>query len=627
MSSARGSSPAPLCLAARALSFASAALDSAATPQGRMCSLYREVAPARHGHQAKWRVRESTWYDRLVPRSRPSREQLESELRFLREQVARLEAAATGDARDLAASESDTRRAAILHSALDCIVTADEKGRIVEFNPAAEATFGHAASAVIGRSIGEVLVPHALRPAHEAGFARYLATGHGPVLNQRIEITALRADGREFPVELAITPYIVGGRRYFTAYLRDISARKAAEEAVRASAVALLQAQKLEAIGKLAGGIAHDFNNLLTVIVGYCEILELDSESNLTVRSTAGEIRRAGERAATLTRQLLAFSRQQHMELVPLDLNKVVAETAALLRHLIGTTIDLRLELASEPCRVKADAIQIEQVLINLAVNAKDAMPRGGRITVRTRSTLLGPERSGAALDLPEGHCAMLEVIDTGSGIDPHVRAHMFEPFFTTKGVGQGTGLGLATVYGIVRQSAGAIEVESDLGEGTTLRIYLPATDEPSAPCVERGQSAPSTRGSETILVVEDEDRVRDLVREVLEGQGYRVLEAVHGPAALALERTHARDQLHLLVTDMVMPQMDGPTLALALRAHRAALPVLFMSGHSDTDLRSAATDLPRSSFLQKPFAPAQFARAVREALDWTRRPKSDSLS
>jgi len=565
-------------------------------------------------------------YTPLVPSHRPTREQLESELRFLREQVARLEAAATGGARDFAASESDTRRAAILHSTLDCIVTVDEHGRILEFNPAAEATFGHAASAVLGRSIGEVIVPHALRAAHEAGFAKYLATGHGPVLNQRLEITALRADGREFPVELSITPYVVGTRRYFTAYLRDLSARKAAEEALRASEAALLQAQKMEAIGKLAGGIAHDFNNLLTVIVGYCEILELGSDSALTVRSTAGEIRRAGERAAALTRQLLAFSRKQRMELVPLDLNRVVSEAAALLGRVIGETIELRLELDAGLCTVRADPIQLEQVLINLAVNSKDAMPRGGRLTLRTRSALLGAERSGAALELPEGRCAILEVVDTGIGMAPLVRAHAFEPFFTTKGVGQGTGLGLATAYGIVRQSAGAIELESEPDKGTTARIYLPATDEKAESCTERGHDARSMGGPQTLLLVEDEDLVRGLVRQVLEAQGYRVLEAAHGPAALALERTHAHEQLHLLVTDMVMPRMDGPTLALALRAHRADLPVLFMSGYSDTGPRNVATELPRSSFLQKPFAPAQLACAVRDALDRARRAEGDRI-
>jgi len=555
-----------------------------------------------------------------VPGSRPTREQLESELRFLREQVARLEAAAAGNARDLAASESDTRRAAILHSALDCIVTVDEQGRIVEFNPAAESTFGHSASAVLGRPIGEVIVPHALRAAHEAGFARYLATGHGPVLNQRIEITALHAEGREFPVELAITPYVVGGRRFFTAYLRDLTGRKAAEEALRASEAALRQSQKMEAVGKLAGGIAHDFNNLLTVIVGYCEILELGAEAPESVHSTAAEIRRAGERAAALTRQLLAFSRKQRMELVPLDLNHVVAETAALLRRVIGETIDLRHELDPELCAVKADAIQIEQVLINLAVNAKDAMPRGGRITVRTRTARLGRERPGVAADLPEGRCAVLEVSDTGIGMDAQVRAHLFEPFFTTKNVGEGTGLGLATVYGIVRQSGGAIEVDSEPGLGATFRIYLPETQEPIATRAKRAVAQVPTGGTETVLLVEDEELVRGLVRQVLEAQGYRVLEAPHGPAALALARVHARDPLHLLVSDVVMPQMDGPTLALALREQRPALPVLFMSGYSDSGPRSAASDLPRSSFLQKPFAPAQLARAVRDALDAARR-------
>lgn len=319
-----------------------------------------------------------------------------SELRFLREQVARLEGASRGSERELAASESDAQRVAILHSALDCIVTADEGGRIVEFNPAAERTFGYSTDQALGCPIGEMIVPQRLRAAHEAGFANYLATGHGPVLNQRIEITAMRSDHSEFPVELAITPYLVGGKRFFTAYLRDLTARKAAEEALRASEAALLQSQKMEAVGKLAGGLAHDFNNLLTVIVGYCEILELGPASPDAVRKTAVEIRRAGERAAALTRQLLAFSRKQRMELVPLDLNRAVLEIETLLRRVIGETIELRHELDADLCMVKADVIQIEQVLINLAVNAKDAMPQGGRITLRTRATKLGPDRPGA---------------------------------------------------------------------------------------------------------------------------------------------------------------------------------------------------------------------------------------
>ena len=297
-----------------------------------------------------------------------------------------------------------------------------------------------------------------------------------------------------------------------------------------------------------------------------------------------------------------------------------MVETAALLRRVIGETIDLRYELDPELCAVKADAIQIEQVLINLAVNAKDAMPRGGRITVRTRTARLGPERSGVAADLPEGRCAVLEVSDTGIGMDAQVRAHLFEPFFTTKNVGEGTGLGLATVYGIVRQSGGAIEVDSEPGLGATFRIYLPETQEPIATRAKRTDAQVPTGGPEAVLLVEDEELVRGLVRQVLEGQGYRVLEAAHGPAALALARVHAHDPLHLLVSDVVMPQMDGPTLALALREQRPALPVLFMSGRSDSGPRSAASDLPRSSFLQKPFAPAQLARAVRDALDTARR-------
>ena len=547
-----------------------------------------------------------------MPDPKASREQLESEMRFLRQQVQELQrAVSSGGHARASASESDVRRAAILHSALDCIVSVDQRGRIVEFNPAAEATFGYSAADVLGRSISECIVPPSLRPAHEAGFSNYLATGHGPVLNRRIEITAMRAGGEEFPVELAITPFRIGDELLFTAYIRDLTERRRQEEALRASESALQQAQKMEAVGKLAGGIAHDFNNLLTVIVGYCELLEHSCERPDAVLSTAAEIRRAGERAASLTRQLLAFSRKQRLELVAVDLNHVVLETEALLRRVIGETIELRHELDPALCHVRADTLQLEQVLINLAVNAKDAMPRGGKILVRTRSV----ERALGG-NSADRRCAVLEVIDNGLGMSDEVKQHLFEPFYTTKRVGEGTGLGLAMVYGVVQQCGGTIEVESELGHGALFRITLPATDESPAEHSRRETRVGSTLGAGTVLLVEDEELVRGLVKQVLQAQGYTVLVAPHGPGAIALEQVHAKDPIHLLVTDVVMPQMDGPTLVRTLRERRPDLPALFISGYSEP---STPIGLPRSSYLQKPFSPTALARAVQDALSAAR--------
>jgi PAS domain S-box-containing protein len=541
-----------------------------------------------------------------VAEPQPSREQLESELHFLRQQVEHLQRAAASGGQ-LRSSESDVRRAAILHSALDCIVSVDQRGRIVEFNPAAEATFGYRAADVLGRPISECIVPPSLRAAHEAGFALYMQTGHGPVLNRRIEITAMRASGEEFPVELAITPFRIGEERLFTAYIRDLTERRRQEDALRASQSALQQAQKMEAVGKLAGGIAHDFNNLLTVIVGYCELLEDGCRQPETVLATAAEIRRAGERAASLTRQLLAFSRKQRLELVAVNVNAVVLDTERLLRRVIGETIELRHDLDPALCPVRADVLQLEQVLINLVVNAKDAMPRGGHITVRTRSVELAA-RAGSA---PERRC-VLEVVDNGLGMSDEVKQHLFEPFYTTKRVGEGTGLGLAMVYGVVQQCGGTIEVESELGKGSLFRITLPATDESPTERAQREGRLGATMGEGTVLLVEDEELVRGLVRQILQAQGYTVLVAPHGPGALAHEQVHAKEPIHLLVTDVVMPQMDGPTLVRTLRERRPDLPALFISGYSEP---STPIALPRSSYLQKPFSPTQFTRAVQDAL------------
>jgi signal transduction histidine kinase len=390
---------------------------------------------------------------------------------------------------------------------------------------------------------------------------------------------------------------------------RDVTDQRHLEEQFR-------QAQKMEAVGQLAGGIAHDFNNLLTAILGNTQLLLRDLPPGDSKRSDVEEIRKASERAASLTRQLLAYSRRQMLQPEVLDLNVVVAEMDRLLRRLIGENIALATVLAPDLGRVRADPNQIEQVLVNLAVNARDAMADsgGGKLTIETANADLGDEFTQAHLGSKAGPYAMLAVTDTGTGMDATVRAHLFEPFFTTKEVGKGTGLGLATVYGIVKQSDGYISVYSEPGHGSSFKIYLPrlgSLPRTSPPALKSGVG----RGTETVLVVEDEPSVLALSRRALEAQGYVVLAASDATTALRLVERHG-GTIHLLLTDVVMPGMSGRDLADQLAARRPGTRVLYMSGYPG-DAVVQHGELPvGSAFLQKPFSPDSLARKVRDVLD-----------
>lgn len=376
------------------------------------------------------------------------------------------------------------------------------------------------------------------------------------------------------------------------------------------------QAQKMEAIGRLAGGMAHDFNNLLTAILGYSELIVLDApDPDADVARNADEIRRAADRGSALTRQLLAYTRQQTLAPRVLNLNTVVADMDKMLRRLITAVISLELRLDPHLRRIAADPGQIEQVLMNLAVNACDAMPQGGTLTIATSNTELDEAYAWAQSDVQPGAYALLEVSDTGSGMTEEVRAHLFEPFFTTKEVGKGTGLGLSTVYGIVKQSGGHIEVESAPGKGAKFKIYLPQVMEAARPTPKPCDQGRAPRGTETILLVEDEPVVRRMTATVLQRQGYRVLEAGHGVEALEVLEEHT-GPVHLLLTDVLMPQMNGRDLAQELTRRRPATRVLFMSGY--TGLLTEALETPGNGagFLHKPFAPDALAREVRSQLD-----------
>ena len=393
--------------------------------------------------------------------------------------------------------------------------------------------------------------------------------------------------------------------------MEDITQRRQLEEQ-------LFQSQKIEAVGQLAGGIAHDFNNLLVVINGYSELLLRRLPPADASRQKVEEIKKAGERAAALTRQLLAFSRKQMLQPKVLNLNEMVNGVGQMLRRLIGEDIDLVLMLKPAAGRVKADPGQIEQVLINLAVNARDAMPQGGQLMIQTANAELTEDHAGYRFTVQPGTYVLLAISDTGTGMDAATQARIFEPFFTTKGVGKGTGLGLAMVYGIVKQSGGYIWVNSEPGHGTTFKIYLPRVDEEARLLRPEAAAMEMPRGSETVLLVEDEAAVRQMSREILEMCGYRVTEAADGNEAMALcERDDGA--FDLLITDVVMPRMSGTELARRLAVARPEMRVLYMSGYTDQTIVRHGVLEDGTNFIQKPFSPDALARKAREVLDASR--------
>jgi signal transduction histidine kinase len=387
---------------------------------------------------------------------------------------------------------------------------------------------------------------------------------------------------------------------------------KRTRDALRRSQQQLLHAQKLEAVGRLAGGVAHDFNNITTTILGYCELLAGEMAPEDPRRADLVEIRRAADRAAGLTRQLLAFSRKQVMVLQPVRLNDIVTDMDRMLRRLIGEDIELVTRLAEDAGWVQADPGQIEQVIVNLAVNSRDAMPDGGKLTIETQNVTFD---ASAHADLEPGPHVMLAVSDTGIGIDAETRSRMFEPFFTTKGPGKGTGLGLAMVYGIVRQSGGSIYVYSEPEQGATFKIYLREITPPQEGRPRASQPIRALDGSETILLAEDEEGVRALARKVLQSHGYVVLDAADGPGALARAAAHA-ERIDLLLTDVIMPGLSGRHLAERVLTARPGIRVVFMSGYTDDAIVRHGVLAAGVAYVQKPFTPEGLLRKVREVLD-----------
>jgi len=687
-------------------------------------------------------------------------------------------------AAEAALLQSQERNRAIVDTALDGVITIDSTGIVTDWNAQATAIFGWSREEALGRALAETIIPARDRQAHEHGIREFLRTGAGVILNRRIEIVAQHRDGRELPVELAVSPAKIGDAYIFSAFIRDITDRRRAEQrlasqyavtrvlseattleeavpqiiqaigeslewdlgvfwradktagvlrcfdqwkvpsvqadpftldtwqrvftrdedlpgriwtsgksawvtdvmidphftrgaqarqaglhgafgfpilvgneiegvielfsrqvrhpddellrmiediglkigqfgerartegVLRETEAQLRQAQKMEAVGRLAGGMAHDFNNLLTVIRGYSELLLGRLGSTDAMRKDMEEVKKAADRASGLTRQLLAFSRRQFTVAKVLDLNALVANMDGMLRRLIGEDIvDLCTELEASAGAIKADPGQVEQVIMNLVVNARDAMPKGGRLTIETRNVTIGEEVRLDAVGVAPGSYVLLAVRDNGYGMDAETRLHLFEPFFTTKEKGKGTGLGLSTVYGIVKQSGGSITVESAPGRGTTFRIYFPRVEQEAQQIAESAEATDAARGRETILLVEDEPAVRGLVHETLRLQGYTVLEARHGIEALLASAKYV-GPIHLLLTDVVMPQMSGPEVAEKILTVRPEIKVLYMSGYPDHPVFDQGGVSRQTGFLPKPFSPHVLAQKVREVLD-----------
>lgn len=628
--------------------------------------------------------------------------------------------------------KSEMRKAAILKSAFDCIISFDASGRVTEFNPAAERTFGYAAQEVLGREMIDLLLPETRRNVHRRGLDMYTASSESRNLRRRrIELQAVRKDGKEFPVEVAISRMKIDGRVMFTAFVRDLSERRDAERitAELAAVVAnsndaiiactreglirswnagaerifgyraeevtgrsmsvlfpperldefahtlaalergqslvnyetvrmrkdgkkisvsltdspirsesgevtglssivrditerkrleedLLQSQKMDAVGRLAGGIAHDFNNVLTAILGYCELIIGQTDERQWLYKHLLEIRNAADFAASLTQQLLAFSRRQPLYLRVFSINDRVRGLQQMLQRVIGERIHVVIDLRAGSGCLKADPSQIEQVLLNLCVNARDAMTGGGTLTITTEDVSYFLDDFYAVPEMPAGEYVKLTVADTGAGMSKEVIKHIFEPFFTTKPEGQGTGLGLATCYGIVKQSGGYLSVDSAPGLGTTFSVYLPRVDERGEKVALPNASSRLPGGRETILYVEDEISLRSLTAQVLRGLGYTVLEAGDGQAARELVEGGECGRIDLLFSDVVLPDAGGRAIAQWFESRSPQTKILFTSGYTDEVLfRDHGLDAS-CPFLQKPFTPSELALKVRALLD-----------
>jgi PAS domain S-box-containing protein len=509
--------------------------------------------------------------------------------------------------------DSEARKDAVLRTALDAVITMSHDGTITEFNPAAEAMFGYERHEVLGRPLAELIIPERFRDAHRQGLARLVSSGESKVMGRRIEIAALRRDGTEFPVEIAIARIPVVGTPMFTGYIRDLTERRQAEQKLRESEEQLRQSHKMEAIGTLAGGVAHDFNNILTAILGYAVLLKRGLDSRETAERAADVIEKAAQRGAALTRQLLGFARKGKNQTIPVDLAATIHEVLELLNRTLNKNIRITQVENGPRLFVSGDPAQLQQVILNLAVNARDAMPDGGELTFGIESVRLDEEACRRCPGTSPGEHVRLTIKDTGCGISDDVMTRIFEPFFTTKERGKGTGMGLAMVYGIVENHGGGIRVDSRVGHGTTFEIYLPRSS--GAPLETAATVEMGVRGAGRILVVDDEEAVREVTADLLKDLGYDVATCVDGVDAVEYYTRHA-DEIDLILVDLVMPRMGGRECFRALKELNPDVRAVLCTGYGFNIAAQELLDEGILDFISKPFEPGRLSSVVSRSLN-----------
>jgi PAS domain S-box-containing protein len=508
---------------------------------------------------------------------------------------------------DLAEREAHLR--SILDTVPESAIVIDDRGFITSFSAAAERLFGYTAAEVCGKNV-RMLMPNPDRDAHDGYISHYMETGERRIIGYGRVVTGQRKDGTTFPMELAVGEARSGGKRIFTGFIRDLTSRHKIEEELR-------QSQKMEAIGQLTGGLAHDFNNVLTVISGNLEMMDYRLEDP-NLRVLLQEAQAAADDGAKLTGQLLAFGRRQPLNNQLVDVGQLVSSFSDLMRRTLGEAIEFKTVIAGAPNQALVDASQLQNAILNLVINARDAMPRGGKLTVEISHIKLDVDYAQMYSNMRTGEFVLVAVTDTGSGMSPEVKEKAFEPFFTTKGVSAGTGLGLSMVYGFVKQSGGNIQLYSEPGQGTSVRMFLPAAkrkiDRVGAAAGIGQAPSPLPGGREKILVVEDDPRVRRVTVSRLTSFGYEVIEAENGGEALSQLDRHS--DIALLFTDVVMPGgLTGDELANRVRSERPHIPVLFTSGYAEPAI--AGRELALSgSWLKKPYTARELAVRVRELLD-----------
>ena len=503
-------------------------------------------------------------------------------------------------------AEREAHLESILSTVPEAMIVIDERGLISSFSAGASTLFGYSPDEVVGRNV-KMLMPEPYRAEHDFYVTNYLRTGEARIIGYGRLVQGVAKDGRVFPVELSVGEAKANGRRLFTGFIRDLTSRQKMEQELR-------QSQKMEAVGQLTGGVAHDFNNILTVIIANIELLDpmlADSDQRELAREAWG----AAQDGAKLAAQLLAFARRQPLNPKPTDVGRHVGGYAELLRRTVGEAIELRISMPAETHLAVVDGAQLQNAVLNLAINARDAMPRGGQLAIDVAPVRLDADYARMYPEVRTGRYVLVTVTDTGTGMPEEVRRRAFEPFFTTKPVGAGTGLGLSMVYGFVKQTGGHIQIYSEPGSGTSVRIYLPHAEGEAAEGAHAasGPAAELPKGSETILLVEDDPRLRRVLSRRLRDLGYDVIEADNGVAARA--EIAARPEIALVFTDMVMPGgMTGLELAQAALAMRPAVKILFTSGYAEPAI--AQFGLSAGAWLKKPYTADELAEKIREILN-----------